>query len=52
MVERVKIEKSQPAGVFDEAVKKAALKYKFEPAVLDAKAVAVTARQKVEFNLR
>ena len=52
IVIRVSIIKSEPLGVFDDAVVKAASKYRFEPAILDGKAVAVTARQKVEFDLK
>ena len=52
VVERVNIIKSEPVGVFDDAVIKAARNYRFRPAILDARAVAVTARQKVEFNLK
>ena len=47
----VKIEKSDPAGVFDDAVMAAVQKWKFEPAIENGKPVAGRVRVPVDFQV-
>ncbi len=50
-VEKVKVEDSNPAGVFDEAASQAVRDWQFEPALYRGEKVRVWAKQTVRFNL-
>lgn len=46
----VQVEKSEPAGVFDAAAQEAAMKWMFQPAIVDGKPVAGRVRVPVQFD--
>ena len=50
-VENVSVVRSEPPGVFDRAAKRAILKWKFKPKVVDGKALSQKAEQKLVFTL-
>lgn len=50
-VRDVSVVKANPRGVFDRAAKRAILKWKFKPKVVDGKAVSQQAQQKLVFKL-
>jgi protein TonB len=50
-VEDVKVLDSKPPRVFDRAAKRAILKWKFKPKVVDGKPVSRRAVQVIEFKL-
>ena len=50
-VSRVEIMEAKPRRIFNRVAKRAALKWKFKPKLVDGKPVAQTANQLIEFNL-
>lgn len=51
-VERIKVLRAEPPGVFDEAAKNAVREWQFEPATYDGSPVKVWATQTVRFELK
>lgn len=50
-VENIKVEDSQPQGVFDVAAKKSVQSWRFEPAIVKGQVVAAWTMQKIKFEL-
>ncbi len=50
-VEQIKVEESEPQGVFDHAAKMAIQKWRFEPGVIKGQIVASWTLQKIKFEL-
>ncbi len=51
LVEKAQIERSRPEGVFDEAGRRAVVRWRFAPAVFQGKPVSVWVRQRMVFKL-
>ncbi len=51
-VQDIEVIGSEPAGAFDRAALRAIRRWKFEPHRVGGKAVAVRARQRVDFKLK
>ncbi|MBU6953106.1 MULTISPECIES: energy transducer TonB [unclassified Hahella] len=50
-VEDIKVVASEPRKIFDKAAKQCISKWTFKPAMVDGKAVATRARQRIDFTL-
>ncbi len=51
-VENTQVIEAQPAGVFEEAAKRAILRWKFKPKLVDGHPVTQIGRQRLEFNFK